>query len=232
MELKQLWSVVRRRWWLILLPALVALILTLPSIKNVISSSSGGYSVTIRFTAGQTPTTDTAKTFQDQSYIPWLASEYVVNNLATWMKTDSFAQEISNELKAQGQTISADAIRGVIQSDSARSIMTLTFTSWPDPDVLKQIAQAAIDVLQNKNQVYFNPQFGTQRAAVIPLDTINVTPVPTALATRFTPLVRILIGLVAGIALAFLAEYLDPTLRSRSEVEALGLPVIAEIPRH
>ncbi len=41
-----------------------------------------------------------------------------------------------------------------------------------------------------------------------------------------------LILLPTGVALAFLTEYLDPTLRSRSEVEALGLPVIAEIPRH
>jgi len=36
---------------------------------------------------------------------------------------------------------------------------------------------------------------------------------------------------LGGVALAFLAEYLDPTLRSRAEVETLGWPVIAEIPR-
>jgi len=43
---------------------------------------------------------------------------------------------------------------------------------------------------------------------------------------------RLGLGLLAGIGLAFLAEYLDPTLRQREQVEALGLPIIASIPRH
>ena len=36
-------------------------------------------------------------------------------------------------------------------------------------------------------------------------------------ATRLEPLFRILIGFIAGIALAFLVEYLDPTLRTRHQ---------------
>ena len=229
MELKQLWTVVVRRWWLILLPAAVALVLALPSLKQTISPPVG-YSVTIRFTASQVPNDTTAKTFEDQSYIPWLASEYAVNSLAMWMKTESFAHEIADELKAQGKTFDVNAIRGAISTDASRSIMTLSIY-WPDPDEIKLIAQAAVDVLQTKNQVYF-PQFGVQRAQVMPQDAIIVVPVPAALSTRLMPLFRVLIGLAAGIALAFLAEYLDPTIRSRQEIEALGLPVVAEIPRY
>lgn len=230
MELKQLWAVIVRRWWLILLPALVTLVLALPSLRQLVSSSSG-YSVAIRFTAGQVPNADAAKTFEDQSYITWLGSEYAVNNLASWMKTQSFAREIADKLNTQDKTYDVGALQGAIQSDSARSIMTLYINTWPNADELKHIADAAIDVLQNKNQVYF-PQLGLQRAQVTPLDTVNVTPVATALATRLQPLFRIIIGLVAGLALAFLVEYLDPTIRSRQEVEALKLPIIAEIPRH
>ncbi len=230
MELKQLWAVIVRRWWLIALPALVALVLAIPSFRQILSSSSG-YSVAIRFTAGQVPSADAAKTFQDQSYITWLGSEYAVNNLASWMKTQSFAQEIADKLDTSDKTYDVNALQGAIQSDSARSIMTLYISNWPNADELKQIAAAAIDVLQNKNQMYF-PQLGLQRAQVIPLDTVNVTPVATPLATRLQPLFRIAIGLVVGIALAFLAEYLDPTIRSRSDIAALNLPIIAEIPRH
>jgi capsular polysaccharide biosynthesis protein len=230
MELKQLWAVIVRRWWIIALPALVALVLAIPSFKQLVSSN-GGYSVAIRFTAGQVPTADAAKTFQDQSYITWLGSEYAVNNLASWMKTQSFAQEIADKLNTTDKTFDVNALQNAIQSDSARSIMTFYVMNWPNADELKQIATAAVDVLQNKNQVYF-PQLGLQRAQVIPLDTVNVTPVSTALATRLQPLFRIAIGLVAGIALAFLAEYLDPTVRTRSDIAALNLPIIAEIPHH
>src|SRR5262245_24774163 len=125
MELKQLWAVIRRRWWLVLLPAVVALIVALPSLRTVISPPVT-YTVTIRFTASQTPNADNAHTFQDQSYIPWLASEYAVNNLATWMNTsESFAHEIADKLQTAGKTIEIGAIRGAMRADSARSIMTL-----------------------------------------------------------------------------------------------------------
>lgn len=228
MELKQLWAVIVRRWWLILLPAAVALILTLPSLRDIISPAST-FTVTIRFSASQVPTSDRVKDFQDESYIPWLASEYVVTNLATWMKTESFAREIADRLQSSGKTFDVNALRGAINSDSVRSIMTLYLT-WPNPDELKGIAQAAIDVLQNKNQTYF-PQFGTQQARITPMDSISVAPIAAALATRLSPLVRIVLGLLIGVALAFLVEYLDPTLRSRREIEALGFSVIGEIPR-
>src|SRR6476469_3089657 len=89
MEIKQLWAVIVRRWWLILLPVLVALVIALPSFSQMISPPSG-FTTTIRFTASQVPGSS-ATNFQDQSYIPWLASEYAVNNLASWMKTESFA---------------------------------------------------------------------------------------------------------------------------------------------
>jgi capsular polysaccharide biosynthesis protein len=228
MELKQVWSVVRRRSWLVLLPAVVTLILTLPSLRAVISPPTA-YSVVIQFTASQIPASS-GQSFQDQSYIPWLMSEYAVNNLATWMKSESFARETASLLQSQGKTIDAEAIRGMIQSDSARSIMRLYLT-WPDPDEVKQIAQAAIDVLRTKSQDYF-PQLSAARVVIVPLDAITVSQQSTPITTRFAPLFRILIGLVVGLALAFLVEYLDPTIWHRREVEALGLPILAEIPRH
>ncbi len=228
MELKQLWAVIVRRWWLVLLPAVVALILTLPSLKTIISPPVD-YTASIRFTASQVPPSDSSHSFQDQSYIPWLASEYAITNLATWMTTESFAREIMNNLQAQGKTITLSAVCAPMVADSARSIMTLVVRCL-DPDTTKLVAQAAIDVLQQRNQSYF-PQLDAQRTTITPLDAITVAPSSAPITTRLSPLLRIGIGLVAGLALAFLAEYLDPTIRNRREVEALGFAVIAEIPR-
>jgi capsular polysaccharide biosynthesis protein len=229
MELMQLWAVVRRRWWLIVLPAAVALVLTLPALGAVLRPPVV-YSVGVRFTASQAPTDETAKTFEDRSYIPWLASEYAVNNLATWMRTDSFAREMSAVLAEQGKVIAADSLRAAVTSDSARSIMTFYVTAWPDAEETRLIAEAAIKVLQSRNAAYF-AQFGQEPARVEPLDAPLVVPVPTPVSVRFGPLLRVLVGLAAGVALAFLAEYLDNSIRTRAEVEALGLSVIAEIPR-
>lgn len=229
MELKQLWDVIQRRWWLIVIPVAVALIVTLPSLKAVISPPVT-YSVTINFTASQTPPSDKAQTFQDQSYIPWLASEYAVTNLASWMHTESFAHAVADELQKQAnKTFDINALRGAFQPDSARSIMRLAIT-WPDPDDIKLIAQAAIDVLSQQNQTYF-PELAAQKATVVPLDAITVAPVSAPITTRLSPLFRILVGLAVGLALAFLAEYLDPTIRDRRDAEAVGLAIVGEIPR-
>ena len=41
-----------------------------------------------------------------------------------------------------------------------------------------------------------------------------------------------IIGLLVGIGLAFLLDYIDPSVRSREEAEdVLRLPVLGEIPR-
>jgi len=43
----------------------------------------------------------------------------------------------------------------------------------------------------------------------------------------------VLIGLIVGIGLAFLIDYLDQTVRTREEAERLlQMPVLGEIPRH
>jgi capsular polysaccharide biosynthesis protein len=45
------------------------------------------------------------------------------------------------------------------------------------------------------------------------------------------PVIKIGLALVIGVALALLWHYLDPTIREAAELEALGLGVLAEIPR-
>ena len=226
MELMLIWRVVVRRWWLIVLPTVMAFLVTIPSLKSIISPPVT-YSATIRFTASSKPSG--SGTFQDQSYTPWLASEYVVTGLAAWVKTDSFASEVSTEMASQGKTLTAGQVQGAINSDSARSVMTLYLTG-PDSDTLQAIGQACVTVLANKTGDYW-PQTDGQKLYVVPLDSISVVPAVPPLATRLSPLVKIGIGLALGLILAFLAEYLDRSLHTRAEVEALGLPVVAQIPR-
>ncbi len=84
MELIALWQMVRRRWWLIALPFGVALLLTLPALKNVISPPVT-YSVQIRLTAAAPPDAQiegVTTPYEDNVYVPLLASEYVVGQYA------------------------------------------------------------------------------------------------------------------------------------------------------
>ncbi len=91
------------------------------------------------------------------------------------------------------------------------------------------MAAAAVEVLQTRNQTYF-PQFAAEPVQVVALDDVRVAEAAPPITTRIMPLIRIVMGLAAGIGLAVLAEYLDNSLRSRADVESLGLTVLAEIP--
>ncbi|MBN1427792.1 MAG: hypothetical protein JXB07_05355 [Anaerolineae bacterium] len=225
MELRALWTIIRRRWWLIVLPALVALVYA--GYSYLKAPSGGGFSTGVRFTAAQSPERCFAG-YEDCRFYPWLTSEYIVSALSDWVRTSSFAQAVSDELADRGEDIPAGAIQGSIYAQYERSIMTLSL-SWPDAAQLEVIADAAATVLQGRSNEFF-PQLGRGGLAVVALDTPAIAPVPPPLSARLNPLIRFGLGLAAGIALAFLVEYLDPTLHSRSDIEALGVKVLAEVP--
>jgi capsular polysaccharide biosynthesis protein len=114
-------------------------------------------------------------------------------------------------------------------SDNDRSVMTL-YLSWPDAEQLEAIAEAATVVLQTRSGDYF-PQVEASGLIVTALDDPAIGAVPPPLTARLNPVVRFGMGVAAGFALVFLVEYLDRTVRTRSELEKMGLVVLAEIPR-
>lgn len=225
MELRALWKIVLRRWWIIALPALVAL--AYAGYGYLKAPQGGGFSTSVRFTAAQSPERCRSG-YEDCRYYPWLTSEYIVGALSDWTKTGTFAGAVSEELAQQGETVPAGAIQGALRVQYEHSIISLGI-SWPDAAQLEKIARAATTVLQERSDEFF-PQLGQPRLVVVPLDAPAIVPVPPALSARLNPLIRFALGLAAGIALAFLVEYLDPTLHDRAGVEALGLKVLAEVP--
>ncbi len=58
-----------------------------------------------------------------------------------------------------------------------------------------------------------------------------MSPVPPSLSERLDLPVRLLLALLAGIALAFLLDYLDDSIRGRQDLEEMDIPVMAEVPR-
>lgn len=231
MELIAFWHFVKRRWWLMALPAVVALIITLPLLKNVVSPPLT-YVVQMRLTAAAPPGTEitSASTpYEDTVYVPLLASEYVVVNMPSWITSASFAGEVSRVLSEENIIISADDLRPAFHADGYRSILTL-YVSWDNEAEIRVMAEAAVKVLQTRNQAYF-PQFAAEPVQVVALDDVKVNQAAPPITVRLNPVIRILLGAALGVGLAVLAEYLDTALRTRAEVEELGLVVLAEIPR-
>ncbi len=224
MELILILRVLMRRWYLVLIPVVIVAFFILPDFLGG-SAASGGYTTTIRYSASQVleaiPNRD--GDYQDV----WLASELTVNALTDWVRTSSFLGEVEQTARESGASVSAAAIG--IAADNRRSVGQIQI-SYPDLETLKALSEAAINVLKNRAQYYF-PQLGQQPAQVTILDVPQIVAAPPPITNRLAPLIRLGIGLLAGMAVAFMAEYFDPTLRRREQVEALGLPVIATLPR-
>jgi capsular polysaccharide biosynthesis protein len=225
MELILIFRVLVRWWWVVVIPVVVAAIFVVPDLLRESPATSGGFNVTLRYSAAQVASNLVPRDGDYQDV--WLASELTVNALTDWVRSGSFRDEIRQQLETNGSEIDLGALG--VAADNKRSIGQLSL-SYPDADQLAAITEAAIVVLKGRAQTYF-PQLGNEPAAVTILDTPQVVPAPPPLANRFAPLIRLAVALLGGILLAFLVEYLDPTLRRREQVEALGLPVIGSIPR-
>jgi capsular polysaccharide biosynthesis protein len=224
-ELILFFRVITRRWYLVLIPVVIVAVVVLPDFLGRGPAVSGGFTTTFHYTAAQEldAIPDREGDFQDV----WLASELTVRAFTSWMLTNSFAREVAQVAAERGLEIDPAALN--IMVDNQRSVGQITL-HWSDADEMGQIAQAVIHVLTTRNQAYF-PQLGDAPARVRLLDEPRIVPAPPPLADRFGPIVRLGVALLVGVGLAFLADYLDPALRRREDLETLGLHVIATIPR-
>jgi protein tyrosine kinase modulator len=225
MELMLVIRVLLRRWWMVAVPVVIVAAVVIPDFLQNRGAYSGGYSVTVRYSAAQVLDAIPGRVgdFQDV----WLASEMAVNAMTDWVRSSSFIEEIKRETARQNVEINPAPL--VISADNKRSVGQITL-SYPDQTELGAIVTAALDVLKTRAQDYF-PQLGGQPAQVTILDVPQIVPDPLPIVNRLAPFIRLGIGFLAGITLAFLAEYLDPYVRRREQVEALGLNVLGTLPR-
>ena len=223
MELRQYWKLFKRRWLLVFLPAVVVLAIGLATFQ----SPPLVYNVGVRFLVSQPPS-EGADMADEQRYYNWLASEYIVNGLTDWVKGGTFATAVSQELAAQGLDVPAGAIQGGLAADNARSMLIVSLT-YGDGEVLAAMMAAVAKVLQEQNSVL--PQLDGETAVLVQLDQPIVNQIPAGIRSQLDLPLRILLALGAGVGLALLIEYLDPTIRERDEIEKLGLPIVGEIPK-
>lgn len=223
MELRRMIKVLLRWWWLVLLPvvvvaAYVGLTYRPPALT---------YQVVMRYATGTEP----AGLSEDYDrYYPWLTSEYIANGLADVAETRAFADAVAARMAEKGAGVEGAAVQGSIVTDNAQSILVIYLT-WPDAVQIVDIAEAITEELTDNGAMYF-PQLQGLEPAVRLLDPPAPVPQsPSLRAQLLGPGLRLLLAAAAGVGLAFLAHYLDPTVRESAEVTALGIAVRGVIPR-
>ena len=186
------------------------------------------YTATMRFTVGlaREAADITSTLYYDPAYYDWLVSEYLTDDFSEVVKSSAFAEDVS---QCAGQGVPPGAIQGAANTQKLHRILTLTL-SGGDKNQVTTIANCAAQALRENNAKYF-AQLNTYHASIQIIDGPNISESTTGLRERIDLPIRLVLAAIAGVALAFLIDYLDDSVRSAREVEALGVPVVGEIPR-
>ncbi|MFQ5611578.1 MAG: hypothetical protein ACE5H9_05540 [Anaerolineae bacterium] len=229
MELRQYWLIIRKRIWIPVL--LLGVVGGLSLALQFLRPDKPVYSTSMRFTVGVRPQ-EIEGEFNYDSYYAWLSSEYLADDFSAIVSSQAFAQDVNTHLAEMGSSLSVPSgvISGVTIAEKEHRILRVNVT-WDDPGELADLSQAIITAIEQDGPRYFSP-LGTPGALIKIIDQPSPpAPNPPSLTQRLDLPVRLLLALAAGIALVFLLDYLDTSVRNREEVETLGIPVLAEIPR-
>ena len=83
-----------------------------------------------------------------------------------------------------------------------------------------------------ENSIKYFPQSSETNTTITLIDTTGpFLANPPSLRQRLDLPIRLILALAAGIGLTFLLDYLDDSVRDRAELEAMGITVLAEVPK-
>jgi capsular polysaccharide biosynthesis protein len=229
-ELREYWAILRRSWWLTVSVTLVSLVAS--SIVGL--RGAAAYHTDMRIAVSTPPMADpTLQLHFDATYYSNLNSEYLADDMSEFMHSEAFAGEVRREL-ATGRNLNVD-VNTIVNSTRTKKthrFIDVTVTSATAEDG-KEIAESISRIMNDSARlgIYLKAlsAYTTQLTVISPPDTHRANTIPGLISEIG---LRTVIGLLIGIALAFLLDYLDTSVRSREEAEdLLRLPVLGEIPR-
>ena len=157
------------------------------------------------------------------------ATEYLVDDFTQFVSSQAVAEAVSERLADRGIQVPPGSIQSSTASEQVHRVVTVRVT-WDNPDEAIAVLAAAIEVLQQDAPAFFG-RLGLEQPQVTLFDGPSVSPVPPSLTQRLDLPVRLLLALLAGVAVCFLLNYLDDSIRGREDLEDMGILVLTEVPK-
>ena len=255
MELRAYWSILRRRLWII---ALILILVALYSgyqyyklRKTPGALKTTQSQVTLLIGLQDNSSITTHSNYSDYvSVSESIADEYATGPILT---SPTFAhlvyqQILADESQSGTHTdlggLQEGNIAGTLSAGRYHSLVTVTAT-WPNAAGAQAIATAVGEVTAAHASEFLDyavttsssPSVSSNSRPVVAAKVITPATAPTTVsgsaASKPTLLIAlVLVGLIIGIALAFLIEYLDDRIRRANDAaQLLQLPIYGEIPR-
>jgi capsular polysaccharide biosynthesis protein len=228
MEVREYWQIIKRRWWLpVALVAAVAIFSLLQ--LRLWQAQPVSYSASMRLLVGVLPATGADVSSYDPRYYGWLTSEYLVDDFTEVVRSELFADKVSERLADQSLQVPPGVIQGSANTGKQHRIINLGFT-WGDRAELEAIASAAAAELIENTEFYF-AQLGTDGAGVTLIDGPAIGEIAPSLRSRLELPLRLLLAFLIGLGLIFLLDYMDSSVRDERDLREMGLPLLARIPK-
>jgi capsular polysaccharide biosynthesis protein len=227
MELRQYWRIIRRRIWI---PSLLLIVVAAVSLLTT-KTPPPTYTASMKFIIGVEPER-LLDQFNYDGYYAGISSEFIADDLSAVIGSQAFIEDINRHLAEMGSGVqlSPGAVSGLTFGDRQHRVLQVTL-SWPDPAELQAIGEAVVQAIEADSPKYI-AQFNSYDSQVIVLDRPLIpVPIPVSLTQRLDLPIRLILALVAGVGLIFLLDYLDTSVRAGGELEQMGIPVLAEVPK-
>jgi capsular polysaccharide biosynthesis protein len=224
-ELRQYWRVVVDRFPVIAATFVIALVVAAISVF-ILPQGSSAYSAQLGISIKPQPLAVTGDPAFSQDYYDYVASEFANDDLIAILQSDDFLKAVELRLsKGPGGTVS-----GSIDAKKAHRVVTITASSSTGDRALR-LAQGISDLLTDPSaQTTYFGLFSNRNQMVSVVDEPRIVAQPAGRNAMLNLAARALVGLALGLALAFVVDYLDDTVRPEEASSLLGCPVLAEIP--
>jgi capsular polysaccharide biosynthesis protein len=195
--------------------------------------------------------------FLVDDYTQITTSDAFANSVLATMKEQFFAEEVINDLNKQitdatkkGDTpvlrgqeavdeledniskLTMMDVKGAIGSDRRHRLLRLSIETR-DPDVAKAIADASATVLADAKMQPIKGNMVDDKGVFSQVDRAGIDNISSNDSSRIiNAIIRVIIAGVVALALVFLLEYLDNSVRDERDANrVLELPVLGTIPR-
>lgn len=218
MELRRYWQMIWRYWWVVGILTLIGLAAAL---QYYVGNKPAFQAVaTVNVTQQPASNDIYSGIYANQ------ASDYANDELVKIIGGNVFLSAVSTQLKEGSINFTPDELKGMVQVEPKNRTLTITVNN-ADQNAALKIAQTVANTLQNSASEYLAPRQVNVKVIDFPNQS-NLNGGRNVLLAA----VRVIAGLLAGIALAFMMAYLDTALRTKSEAEELlSIPVLGLIPR-
>jgi hypothetical protein len=218
-----------RRWWLVAIPIVLALALSVWTASRLPPPTTV-YVVTQRFLAGLPPERPDAD-YDFARHYNWLASEYTAQSFTSVVQGTEFAGAVAARLRQAGGAASRDQVAASIQVNPPDSFKLVVKVTAPTAAGALALAEAVNAELALNGNAYWPQLSGNTSPPVQRLDTPVAQAVTVAAPTSALEIpIRLLLALSAGLALAFAIAARDPVAQAKSGETIAGLRVLAIIP--